>query len=149
MNLNSLTIIKNILRTSLIIITSKSFYLNGGGNSESSFIKIEDKVYAVSNKHQITNLGAFCKDLKKVMSIKNLVKLICDTNNINFVSIAEESKERFDKYKTYFLDSSKIRSQFDCTGKIYLKFGIVNTVRWVKENIKLFSEISWDYIHKT
>jgi len=42
-----------------------------------------------------------------------------------------------------------VAAHHDWTEKISLESGIADTVRWIKENIKLFSEISWDYIHKT
>lgn len=138
-----------IPRTILSCLTGKFLYLQGDGLSERSFIHIEDTVKASLKLLLEGEPGTTWHiSTKRVISIKNLVKLICEITNTNYQTIVKNSEERLGKDQTYFLDSSKIRNRFNWSDQISLESGISDTVRWVNKNMDLFSGISWDYIHK-
>tara|TARA_Y100001968_G_scaffold242847_1_gene226564 strand:+ start:894 stop:1916 length:1023 start_codon:yes stop_codon:yes gene_type:complete len=139
-----------IPRSILSVRTGTPLQLHGGGYSERSFIHIQDVVEA-------TLLLAFKADpgstwhlsTKEAISIRNLVKIICELGNVEFESIVQNTQERLGKDQNYLLSSNAIRNKYNWTDKISLKEGLRETFKWVDDNIEMLKSIPWTYIHKS
>ncbi len=138
-----------IPRTILSARFNKKMELHGGGTSQRSFIHIDDVAEAT---HQIL-LNAkpgssWHISTRNTITIKNLVKKICEICNVNFNSIVNISGERLGKDQSYLLDSESLRKEFDWEDNIKLEEGIKSTIKWIDENSIYFEKVSWDYKHK-
>ena len=85
---------------------------------------------------------------KDIISIRNLVELICDTLNVKFKNVAEVGNERLGKDAAYLLDSSKLRSTFGWTDHVSLKEGIHEVIQWVDDNFDILKKQPYEYLHK-
>lgn len=139
-----------IPRTILYARMGKKLSLHGGGNSDRSFIHIND----VANATYRVALDGIIGDTyhlssKTTISIRSLVKKICDFLNVDFSDLVEDSEERLGKDQSYKLDSDKIRKEFGWHDKIDLEKGIISTIDWVDSNIKILQKLPHEYIHKS
>jgi dTDP-glucose 4,6-dehydratase len=139
-----------IPRTILYARMGKKLSLHGGGNSDRSFIHIND----VANATYKIALDGIIGDTyhlssKTTISIRSLVKKICDFLNVNFSDLVEDSEERLGKDQSYKLDSDKIRKELGWHDKINLEKGIISTIDWVDSNIKILQKLPHEYIHKS
>ena len=76
-------------------------------------------------------------------------KLVLDIqNNIDFEKIVNIDEERLGKDQNYLLDSSKLRDEFNWEEEFNLDDGLNTTFDWVKANLLLLNDLSWDYSHK-
>ncbi len=138
-----------IPKTMLSARTGRSLKLHGGGVSERSFIHIKDVVKATKQLLLKADPGSSWHiSTKNSISIKDLVQRICNMTNITFASIIEESAERLGKDKSYLLDSSAIRNQFQWEDKISLTDGLNDTLTWIDENLAKLIKLPWEYNHK-
>ena len=139
-----------IPRTILSIKTKKPLSLHGGGKSERSFIHINDVVEATYSIALRANPGTtWHLSTKECISIKELVKKMCDLSDVKFESIVEITNERLGKDQSYLLDSSKVRENMDWQDKISLKRGLEETFEWVDQNIHRLKTLPWSYQHKS
>ena len=138
-----------IPRTILSIKTGKPLQLHGGGYSKRSFIHISDVVKATL-KLTFDGEPGSCWHLstREALSIRDLVKKICEISNFPFDKIVNEVDERLGKDKNYFLNSDKIRNVHNWQDSIKLEDGIRQTIDWVDKNIEELNKLPWDYIHK-
>ena len=138
-----------IPRTILSCLTNKKLNLHGGGYSERCFIHITDVNNALFKLINHAETGTSCHiSTEKPISIRNLVKKICNMLNVEFDDIVLETGERIGKDKNYLLSSKFLRDKFDWEDKITLEEGIDDTVRWVKRSFEKIKSMSWDYQHK-
>ena len=66
-----------------------------------------------------------------MVSIKNVVKKICNKMNFKFEKLANKSKERKGKDKYYFLSSKKIKKELKWKQKISLDTGLDRCITWI------------------
>ena len=85
---------------------------------------------------------------KNPLTIRDLVKKICITLNVEFEDIVIETVERLGKDKNYLLSSDLIRDEFNWADKITLEEGIKDTVKWIEENLTTMINMPWEYQHK-
>ncbi len=138
-----------IPRACLSALTGKSFNLNGGGLSKRSFIHIKDVVRATFDIALEAEPGSSWHiSTNEAISIKDLVIRICDIANIDFEKIVNIDEERLGKDQNYLLDSSKLRDKFNWKEEFNLHDGLNTTFDWVKANLLLLNDLSWDYSHK-
>ena len=138
-----------IPRACLSALTGKSFNLNGGGLSKRSFIHIKDVVRATIDIALEAEPGSSWHiSTNEAISIKDLVIKICDIANIDFEKIVNIDEERLGKDQNYLLDSSKLRDEFNWEEEFNLDDGLNTTFDWVKANLLLLNDLSWDYSHK-
>lgn len=138
-----------IPRACLSALTGKSFNLNGGGISKRSFIHIKDVVNATIDIALKAEPGSSWHiSTNQAISIKDLVKRICNIANIDFNQIVKIDEERLGKDQNYLLDSSKLRNEFSWKEDFNLDNGLNATFDWVKANLLLLKNLSWDYTHK-
>ncbi len=131
------------------ILTNKKIPIHGKGDTLRSFIYMNDVSRAL---YKIlldkNNIGeTFHISSKKFINILQLVKLI---NKLMSVKKKNSyfTKERDGKDLKYTLNSKKIRNTYLWSEKTNLKQGIINTIKWVKENLNYFEKASLKYTHK-
>jgi len=131
------------------ILTNKKIPIHGKGNTLRSFIYMPDvsrALYKILLDKK--NIGeTFHISSKKFISILDLVKLI---NKIMKVKDKNtyHVKEMDGKDLKYTLNSNKIRNLYSWSEKTNLDNGIIDTINWVKKNIKYFKKAPLKYIHK-
>ena len=85
---------------------------------------------------------------KETISIRDLVVKICQSIDMNFYDLVEESEERLGKDQSYMLNSDKIRKELGWKDTIDLEEGIASTIKWVDRNLGTLKTLPHDYIHK-
>ena len=135
--------------TILSALSGKRMNLHGGGNSIRSFIHINDVVEATLKLALNAAPGTtWHLSTNESISIKDLVKKICELCNTKFEDIVNPYEDRLGKDMSYLLDSSAIRNKFDWCEKIKLEDGIKETISWIEKNFEILSQVSWEYHHK-
>ena len=84
----------------------------------------------------------------EIISIRNLVKLICRKMNYNFNNLVKISPERPGKDKFYILSNKKLKNNFNWEPKISINDGIDKCINWIKKDYKKFTKSDCEYIHK-
>ena len=138
-----------IPKTIFSIIKRKKINLHGGGISKRNFIHIDDVSLAIL-KVMISGKNGSCYHISgnQMISIKDLVKKICNIMNYKFSELVNVSKERKGKDKYYFLSSKKIRTTLKWRQHVSLEKGINRCISWVKDNKKFFNNKDLFYEHK-
>ena len=138
-----------IPRTMLGALTGKGMNLNGGGLSERSFIFIKDVVEGTIDLSLNAEPGSSWHiSTREAISIKSLVKKICDITNVDFHQIVNINEERLGKDLNYLLDSTKLRERFNWKEKYSLDEGLALTLNWLETNLDILKNLPWEYIHK-
>ena len=138
-----------IPRTVLYARLGRSLQLHGGGRSIRSFIHIRDvvsatlKVARVASPPEIYHLST-----GTLVSIHDLVAMICRIVGVEFDSMVEIVSDRPGKDAAYRLDSSKARQKLGWQDRISLEDGIRETVDWVDNNLEQLKEQPLEYVHK-
>ncbi len=138
-----------IPRTILYILLGQKLQLHGGGHSERSFIHIEDVSNATWQCMTGGNNGdCYHISTDRIVSIRELVQIICERMGAVFDDCVEVAGERLGKDAAYKLDSGKIRSELGWSDNIGLEDGLDQCIAWVKENIQSMEKQPFNYIHK-
>ena len=138
-----------IPRAILSARTGKLFELHGGGNSNRSFIHIDDVVSATLKIAFDAEPGTTWHiSTKEAISIRKLVETICKLTSVNFESIVRLTEDRLGKDQNYLLESSSIRNKFNWCDQISLEEGLLGTIDWVDSNLEYLKQLPWNYIHK-
>ena len=127
----------------------KRLDLHGSGLSKRSFIYIEDvssATYLVSIKGKVGN--TYHISTNKIISIKNLVKMISKITKTKFEKLVNVTRDRIGKDASYNLDSKKIRKELNWKPKINLNDGLMKTLKWVDDNEAFLKHQKFHYIHK-
>lgn len=136
-------------RSILSCINGKKLDLHGGGLSERSFIHISDTIEATIKIALEAEPGnSYHISTNESISIKGLVQKICNLMEVDYEVIVNITEDRLGKDQSYLLNSDKLREQFNWTEKYNLNDGLIDTIKWVKENNKIMTKLSWDYFHK-
>ncbi|MFC2118138.1 GDP-mannose 4,6-dehydratase [Bacteroidota bacterium] len=139
-----------IPRTILYARLGKKLSLHGGGFSERSFIHmndVSDATYRVALNGTIGE--TYHISTRETISIRNLVKKICEFIEVNFSDIVEESEDRLGKDQSYLLNSEKIRLELGWKDNINLNEGISTAIKWIDNNLDLLKTLPHKYIHKS
>lgn len=138
-----------IPRTILFILLGKQLELHGGGLSQRSFIHINDVSDATWKVMLNGTLGnTFHISTNEIVSIRQLVELICDKMNVDFEKHVTVGPERIGKDAAYMLDSNKCRTELGWSDQVSLVEGIEECIKWVDSNLDVLKEQPHDYIHK-
>ena len=138
-----------IPRTLLSTRTGKLMKLHGGGNSVRSFIHIQDVVRATLMLALQGEPGSSWHiSGKESSTIQELVRKICKITGCDFNNIVEIGEERLGKDQSYLLDSSALRDIHGWTDQISLKQGILETLKWIDNNLSTLKKEPWNYEHK-
>ncbi|MAV63596.1 MAG: dTDP-glucose 4,6-dehydratase [Candidatus Marinimicrobia bacterium] len=138
-----------IPRAILSCLTGKKFILEGNGMSRRSFIYSSDiaesiklLLFKAQNKSEFNFSG------DEEITIKDLIKLICEITNNSYEKIVEIGPDRPSKDMIYRLDCRKAKQTFNWSPNVNLKTGLQKTIQWIEQNIHFFSNENWNYIHK-
>ncbi len=139
-----------IPKTIQSIMLKKKLPLHGSGNSFRSFIYIDDFCSAIyKSMYKSKFLGQiFNVSSNEIISVKNLIKLICKKMDYDFNKLIKETNDRIGKDKKYFMNNRKALKILGWNNKINLNTGVDNTIIWFKKNIKEVKKMNTKYIHK-
>ena len=138
-----------IPRTIMSIKLGRKLQLHGGGISTRSFIHMDDVSTATLRIARDSPAGEIYHiSTNDIISIRDLVELICEMMNVDFESVVEVGEERLGKDAAYLLDSSKLRDTFNWQDRIPFKKGINEVIKWVGGNFDNLKTQPQDYIHK-
>jgi dTDP-glucose 4,6-dehydratase len=136
-------------RAIYFIRTGRKLQLHGGGHSQRSFIHIRDVCDATLRVARAAEPGeAFHISTDRVISVRQLVQIICERMRVRFEACVEVVDERLGKDAAYRLDSSKIRSQLSWKDEVSLEQGLDETIAWVDRWLDDLKRAPQDYIHK-
>ncbi len=139
-----------IPRTIYFLLTGKKLQLHGGGVSTRSFIHMDDVSSATLKIAQSGNVGqTFHISTDRVISIRELVEMICAMLGQAFADHVEIAEERVGKDSAYWLDSSKLKSELSWTDTIALEKGIEQTEHWIRSNLDQLAKEPTNYVHKS
>jgi len=138
-----------IPRAILFIKLGRKLQLHGGGHSERSFIHACDVADATMRIMRDGIPGeAYHISTTRIISVRNLVKMICERMKARFEDSVEIVGERLGKDATYQLDSKKLREQLGWRDRISLEQGIDETIAWVERWLPDLKQQPFDYVHK-
>ena len=133
----------------LFIKLGRKLQLHGGGYSERSFIHVRDVADATTRIMREGAPGeAYHISTNRLISIRNLVRMICERMKARFEDCVEVVGERLGRDAAYRLDSNKVRNQLGWQDKISLEQGIDETIAWVERWLGDLKKQPFDYIHK-
>lgn len=136
-------------RSIVSAIFKKNFYLHGTGSSERSFIHIDDVSRALDKILKKGRIGqTYHISTNRLISIKNLIKLIFKIEKSSFTKNVKFSAERLGQDQYYKLNSQKMRNNLGWKEKISLENGILDTISWVKKHKNTIKNLNLNYIHK-
>lgn len=138
-----------IPRTILYIRLGKKLQLHGGGHSTRSFIHIDDVSDATWKIMLDGTLGeTYHISTNEIVSIRELVEMICEKMDVPFDEAVEVVGERLGKDAAYMLNSEKVRDKLKWEDRISLEKGIEECISWVDENLEVLKTQEMDYVHK-
>ena len=83
-----------------------------------------------------------------LISIKDVVKLICNKMQFDFKLNTNIISENYGQDSTYFLNTAKIRNKTGWKEKISLSDGIEQTIEWIDQNWDKINKMPDQYIHR-
>jgi dTDP-glucose 4,6-dehydratase len=139
-----------IPRTIFFLLTGRTLELHGGGVSTRSFIHIDDVSAATWQIAQYAGVGeTYHISTDRIISVKDLVALICQKLNASFDTNVKLVGERLGKDSAYWLASTKLRSELGWTDTISLEQGLDETFAWAQKNLAALNLQPMQYIHKS
>jgi dTDP-glucose 4,6-dehydratase len=84
----------------------------------------------------------------RIITVRDLVQLICQKLETSFEANVEIVGERLGKDAAYRLDSSKLRTRLGWKDRISLEEGVNETVAWVDRWLPDLKKLPHDYVHK-
>jgi dTDP-glucose 4,6-dehydratase len=138
-----------IPRTIFFLLTGKPLQLHGAGVSTRSFIHMDDvssATWMIGTKAPVGQTYHISTD--RIVSIRELVEMICQRLGKNFSQCVEVVGERLGKDSAYWLDSRKLRDTLGWQDQTSLEAGIEQTIGWVKANLEALHQQPAHYVHK-
>jgi dTDP-glucose 4,6-dehydratase len=130
-------------------LSNRKLMLDGGGSSVRSFIYIDDASEATLKLCTEGKIGeTYHISTQKTVSIRELVEIIFLITGQNFEESVAFGDDRLGKDFGYLLKSDKIRNQLMWQDQISLKFGLENTIQWVRDNLDYLLKQPTEYKHK-
>ncbi len=139
-----------IPRSIVSIKSGEKIPLHGGGVAVKSYIHIRDvcaATLAIARKGKNGGIYHISPDNGDI-SIKEVVRLICEKLRKDFDSCVEIMGERLGQDAFYRIDSSKIRKELNWKPKIGFEQGLNEVVLWVEENFDEIRKHPREYVHK-
>ncbi len=136
-------------RTVFFARTGRKLQLQGGGTSERAFVHVADVAEATLRVAlQGRNGEAYHISPDRIVSIRQLVEMICARVGVAFEDAVEIVGERLGKDAAYRLDARKIRDELAWQDEVSLEAGIDETVAWVDRHVDDLRQLPSTYIHK-
>ena len=138
-----------IPRTIFFVLTGRKLQLQGGGLSTRSFIHMDDVSAAtrlIADAGQVGETYHISTD--RIVSIRELVEMICRMLGKNFTDCVEMAPDRVGKDSAYWLNSEKLRKALNWRDQISLEAGIEQCVGWARDNLETLAKQPQNYVHK-
>ena len=137
-----------IPKTIFSISKNKKINLHGGGKSKRNFIHIDDVSKALLILFKKGVVGeTYHISSKKIISIKDLVKLVGSKFNKELSHITKISRDRVGKDDLYNLNSNKLK-KLGWKPEISLDKGINRVAEWVSKKSSILKKEKAFYEHK-
>ncbi len=123
--------------------------LHGGGKAIKSYIHIRDVSrgeLAVMENGKPGDIYHLSPD--SGISVRDVVKMICDKMNRDFEQSTREVAERPGQDKAYVIDSGKARSEFGWKPVVSFDEGISGVVEWIEREWNNIEDLPHEYIHQ-
>jgi dTDP-glucose 4,6-dehydratase len=130
-------------------LSGNNFNLEGGGNSERSFIHREDfskGILAMIDYGKEGRTYHFSND--EFISIRSLVQQICDISGVKFNDFVQITKDRRGKDFAYKMSTAFTRKELNWNPSVSLDVGLKETFNWIKSNLNELSDETFSYQHK-
>lgn len=138
-----------IPRTFLCCYTGGKLPLQGGGLSERAFVHFDDVSRALMLVLERGRIGEdYHVSPRSSISIRDLVRKICDSANAKFDDVVELAADRLGKDQAYLLDSTKINEELGWKPQVSLDEGLERCGRWCRDYLDLFKQLPQVYEHK-
>ncbi len=139
-----------IPRTIIYLRLKKKIQLHGGGKTNRSFIHIRDVAKATLKIAQNGRDGDVyhISPNNEEISIRNLVKTICNSMDYDFDSSVEFIDQNFGQDSRYSISSAKLITELNWKPEENLMDGIEEMIKWIDDNWSEISSMPLDYIHK-
>ncbi len=139
-----------IPKTIINLKLEKKITLHGGGKSKRSFIHASDVANFTFKAMKIGKPGEVyhCSPQDNPISIKNIVKIICDKMNKSYSSSVIDIDENFGQDQCYFLNSNKAKKILNWKPNFSLDSGIDSTITWVEKNWDILKKQNHEYLHQ-
>jgi dTDP-glucose 4,6-dehydratase len=124
--------------------------LHGGGNSLRSFVYIDDFCDAIYSTIKLKQTKQFIFNISsnEILTIKQLIEIICKKMNYNFNSLIKITSDRKGKDKMYFMNSNKANAILKWKNKVSLDNGLDKTISFMINNFNKIKLLKDKYIHK-
>jgi len=138
-----------IPKTVMTILKQGKLPLHGGGTSVRSFIHMNDvsdatyKIACSGINGEIYHVSG-----SQVVSIKELVFMICHLMEVNPQDYVLESAQRSGADSLYLLNAEKIEHQLNWKPVVNLELGLEEVIDWVKKNFETLKNVPLEYLHK-
>lgn len=138
-----------IPKTVASILLRKRIELHGGGLSRRSFINMSDVSSALYQLLEEGRVGdTYHISTLELVSIKQLVEMICEMMDYDFGDLVVDTTERMGKDFAYSLDSSKIRNHLGWSEEKTLEEGLEECIHWARNHLDFIGAQSLEYEHK-
>lgn len=136
-------------KTFILGLTGGRLPLHGGGNSERSFIHIDDVSNALIKIIEEGELGnTYHISTNRIVTIRKIVQMCCSIMNLNFDDFCQITTDRDGKDAAYKLDTRYIRDALGWNDEISLEDGLARTYNWVNNNLDEILKSPFDYQHR-
>jgi dTDP-glucose 4,6-dehydratase len=136
-------------RTILFIRLGRKLQLHGGGHSERSFIHGADVADATARIAKDGRNGeTYHISTTRIVTIRQLVEMICTMMGVRFEDHVEVVGERLGKDAAYQLNSNKLRGELGWEDRISLEQGVEQTIAWIDRFLGELQRQEMNYVHK-
>lgn len=137
-------------RTLLSLRLGRRLPLHGGGVSVRSFIHIRDVCRGTLEIALRARPGArYHLSTPRLISIRDLVELMCRTLGARFEDLVEVAPERPGKDAAYWLSTARIQRDLGWSAQIPLEDGIRETLEWIDGSLEDLRSLPADYVHRS
>ena len=139
-----------IPKTILAVRTGERIPLHGGGRGRRAFLHIADACDCTWRAATVGRVGEVYHQAPDggVVSIADVVKLICDKLGASFEASTSMEQANFGQDAMYSLDASKARSELAWLPARTLADGVDETIAWIDENFDFLKNLSREYVHQ-
>ena len=140
---------KIIPRAVIYIKSGKTIELHGGGTAVKSYIHIRDISRGeLAAMEKGKNGLIYHLAPEKGITVRDLVKMICQKMGVSFDQTTREVGERLGQDAAYLLDATRAKTELGWRQQISIEQGIEEVVHWVNQNWNEIQNKPLEYIHK-
>lgn len=140
---------KIVPRTIIYLKMGKKLKLHGGGTATRAFIHVRDVARAyIAGMLRGNADEVFHVSPDQTITIRSLVKLICDLLGEDFAELVEAAPARPGHDEAYQLNSTKAHTKLGWQPEIALTTGLTETIDWIEKQWAQIKMQSKEYVHQ-